>query len=96
MPLHADMYQTLRRVLQDFPKGAEGVQRGEDSSVSIADAISTDSLIGAGSCLSDLPVDFMGGTFDIPLSSLCPYFEMLGYLLVAVGMVMAIRIIGGA
>ena len=22
MPLHADMYQTLRRVLQDFPKRA--------------------------------------------------------------------------
>ena len=40
MPLHADMYQTLRRVLQDFPSGAEKIDQSSilsAYSLSVAD-----------------------------------------------------------
>lgn len=82
-------------------KGKEGVQRGEGSDVGAIDLgggsgslIKTDSLIGEGSCVQDLQFQFMGEPVTIPLSSLCPYLVMLGNILVAVGMVMAIRIVG--
>lgn len=82
-------------------KGKEGIQRGEGSDMGTIDLgggsgslIKTDSLIGEGSCVQDLQFQFMGEPVTIPLSSLCPYLAMLGNILVAVGMVMAIRIVG--
>lgn len=82
-------------------KGKEGIQRGEGSDMGTIDLgggsgslIKTDSLIGEGSCVQDLQIQFMGEPVTIPLSSLCPYLAMLGNILVAVGMVMAIRIVG--
>ena len=82
-------------------KGKEGAQRGEGIDLGAIDLgggsgslIKTDSLIGEGSCVQDLQFQFMGEPVTIPLSSLCPYLAMLGNILVAVGMVMAIRIVG--
>lgn len=82
-------------------KGKEGAQRGEGIDLGTIDLgggsgslIKTDSLIGEGSCVQDLQFQFMGEPVIIPLSSLCPYLAMLGNILVAVGMVMAIRIVG--
>lgn len=82
-------------------KGKEGAQRGEGIDLGTIDLgggsgslIKTDSLIGEGSCVQDLQFQFMGEPVTIPLSSLCPYLAMLGNILVAVGMVMAIRIVG--
>lgn len=82
-------------------KGKEGIQRGEGADMGTIDLsggggslIKTDSLIGEGSCVQDLQFQFMGEPVTIPLSSLCPYLAMLGNILVAVGMVMAIRIVG--
>lgn len=82
-------------------KGKEGAQRGEGIDMGTIDLgggsgslIKTDSLIGEGSCVQDLQIQFMGEPVTIPLSSLCPYLAMLGNILVAVGMVMAIRIVG--
>lgn len=82
-------------------KGKEGAQRGEGIDLGTIDLgggsgslIKTDSLIGEGSCVQDLQIQFMGEPVTIPLSSLCPYLAMLGNILVAVGMVMAIRIVG--
>lgn len=81
--------------LYDREKGKEGVQRGEEGEViDLPGRISTDSLIGAGSCMADIQVQFMDRPLTVKLSSLCPYLEMLGNILVAVGMVMAIRIVG--
>lgn len=76
-------------------KGKEGIQRGDEGSpIDLAGRISTDSLIGAGSCMSDFQIQFMDRPVNVKLSNLCPYLEMLGNILVAVGMVMAIRIVG--
>lgn len=82
-------------------KGKEGAQRGEGIDLGAIDLgggsgslIKTDSLIGEGSCVQDLQFQFMGEPVTIPLSSLCPYLAMLGSILLAVGMVMAIRIVG--
>lgn len=82
-------------------KGKEGAQHGEGIDLGTIDLgggsgslIKTDSLIGEGSCVQDLQFQFMGEPVTIPLSSLCPYLAMLGNILVAVGMVMAIRIVG--
>lgn len=81
--------------LYDQEKGKEGVQRGEEGEViDLPGRISTDSLIGAGTCMADIQVQFMDRPLTVKLSSLCPYLEMLGNILVAVGMVMAIRIVG--
>lgn len=76
-------------------KGKDGIQRGDEGSpIDLAGRISTDSLIGAGSCMRDFQIQFMDRPVNVKLSNLCPYLEMLGNILVAVGMVMAIRIVG--
>jgi len=76
-------------------KGKEGIQRGDEGSpIDLTGRISTDSLIGAGSCMPDFQIQFMDRPVNVKLSNLCPYLEMLGNILVAVGMVMAIRIVG--
>lgn len=79
-------------------KGKQGIQRGESEdggeSHDLAGLIKTESLIGSGSCIQNLTVQFMGKPVTIPFSSLCPYLQMLGNILVAVGMLMAIRIVG--
>lgn len=76
-------------------KGKDGIQRGDEGSpIDLAGRISTDSLIGAGSCMTDFQIQFMDRPVNVKLSNLCPYLEMLGNILVAVGMVMAIRIVG--
>lgn len=78
-------------------KGKTGIQRGEGGDVGefdLSNRISVDPIIGSGSCLSDLQIQFMGKPLRIPLSNLCPYLEMLGNILAAVGMIMAIRIVG--
>lgn len=92
---------TPEGLLYAAEKGKEGIQRGEGSDMGTIDLgggggslIKTDSLIGEGSCVQDLQFSFMGEPVTIPLSSLCPYLAMLGNILVAVGMVMAIRIVG--
>lgn len=84
--------------IYDAEKGKEGIQRGEGEQGSgvfdLAGRISTDTLIGSGSCLSDITFQFMGKPVTLGISELCPFFEMLGYILVAVGMIMAVRIVG--
>lgn len=81
--------------LYDDEKGKEGVQRGEEGEViDLPGRISTDTIIGAGSCMQDLQVQFMDRPLTVKLSLLCPYLEMLGNILIAVGMLMAIRIVG--
>ncbi len=93
--------ETAEGQLYAAEKGKEGAQRGEgidmgavDLGGGVGSLIQTDSLIGSGSCVQDLQFTFMDQPVNIPLSSLCPYLAMLGNILVAVGMVMAIRIVG--
>lgn len=48
----------------------------------------------AGSCPADRSITVMGQTIAIPLSSLCPYLEMFGNVMIALALLGAARTVG--
>ena len=82
--------------LFDSEKGKTGSQTGNlpgNDTVNIQGQLDTSDALGGGSCVSDLNVDVMGQNLSLPLSRMCPYLDMLGNVLIAVAMVLAIRIV---
>lgn len=64
------------------------VERSLESSIKTNNALS----VGA-SCITDRQVQIMGKAINVPLSRVCPYLDMLGTALVAVGMLAAAVIV---
>lgn len=52
----------------------------------------TDSL-GGGTCIQDLALTVANSSVTIPMSRVCPYLGMLGNILVAIAMLLAMRIL---
>lgn len=60
----------------------------------LADAEASGGSLGAGQCPQDKVVSVGSRSFTLPLSSVCPYLEVIGNLVVAASMVGAMFIIG--
>lgn len=45
-------------------------------------------------CISDVQFSIGGHSISVPFSKLCPYFEMIGYILLAASYLYALRIVG--
>lgn len=50
--------------------------------------------LGGGGCISDLSISVLGQSISLPISVICPYLAMLGNVLVAVSLLLAVRIVG--
>lgn len=48
----------------------------------------------AAQCISDVQFSIGGHVISVPFSKLCPYFEMIGYILLAASYLYALRIVG--
>ncbi|MCB5187585.1 hypothetical protein LG200_06135 [Methylobacillus caricis] len=48
----------------------------------------------AAQCISDVQFSIGGHSVTVPFSKLCPYFEMIGYILLAAAYLYALRIVG--
>ncbi|MDR5172279.1 hypothetical protein IHQ56_10655 [Methylobacillus flagellatus] len=48
----------------------------------------------AASCISDVQFSIGGHSVSVPISKVCPYFEMIGYFLLAAAYLAALRIVG--
>ena len=48
----------------------------------------------AASCISDVQFSIGGHAITVPISKVCPYFEMIGYFLLAAAYLAALRIVG--
>ena len=65
------------------------------STVEVGSNIDTSDALGGGSCPDDQPISmFNGTTFVLPLSKLCTFFTVLGYLMVALSSISCARIVG--
>lgn len=53
----------------------------------------TSNAIGGGGCIADKAVMVAGKSITLPLSSVCPYLEMLGSVLLACSFLLAARIV---
>lgn len=82
--------------LYDEAKGKTGDQTKDNplnASINIAGRIDSSDALGGGSCIGDLNITVWGTAVTLPLTNLCPFLAMLGNLLVAVSMLVALRII---
>jgi len=48
------------------------------------------------SCISDVSVTVMGHSVSLPVSNVCPYLGWMGNMMIAMSMLVAVRIVGGA
>jgi len=88
---------TAESDLYNAEKGKDGDQTGavsEGLGGDLANVVTAEPLLGSGSCLADFDLDFAGMQVTIPMAHLCPLLEGLGWLLVAFGFLLAIRIVG--
>jgi hypothetical protein len=74
-----------RKVTSDLP--------GNDT-VDMTGRIDMSDALGGGGCISDLSISVLGQSISLPLSVICPYLAMLGNVLVAVSLLLAVRIVG--
>lgn len=63
--------------------------------VNVQSSLDASSSIAAG-CPVNKSFPFMGHQISIPISMLCPYLEMLGYVFLALSYIAAARILGGS
>jgi hypothetical protein len=83
--------------LYNANKGREGNQTGDlpgNQSIDLTGRIDTSDAIGGGSCIGDLSISVMGQSISLPISGICPYLSILGNVLVAVSLLLAVRIVG--
>lgn len=77
-------------------KGKEGDQTKDlpgNDVLDISGRIDTGDALGGGACIGDLNIPVMGTMVSLPISLICPYLAMLGNVLVAVSMLLAMRIV---
>lgn len=83
--------------LYDKEKGKEGSVLGSlkgNKDVDISQYVAErDDFIGGGGCPADRVIQFTHGEVTIPYSKLCPYFEMLGTILIVCAGISGARII---
>ena len=56
--------------------------------------ISTADAFGSGQCIRDLSVVVAGHSITLPMSKICPSLAIIGNIMVAVSLLLAIRIVG--
>lgn len=77
-------------------KNKEGSQTESlpgNSTVDLTANINQTDALGGGACVGDKTVSVMGQSITLPFSVLCPYLDMLGNILVAVSLLLAVRIV---
>lgn len=82
--------------LYDEAKAKTGDQTKDNplnETINIAGRINQTDALGGGACIGDLNITVWGTSVNLPLAKLCPTLAMLGNLLVAVSMLVALRII---
>ncbi|KQB57054.1 MULTISPECIES: hypothetical protein [Acidovorax] len=83
--------------LYDKEKGKEGEQTKDlpgNKEESMANRISTANAFGGGQCIRDLNIVVVGKSVTLPMSKICPSLEIIGNIMVAVSLLLAIRIVG--
>lgn len=65
-----------------------------NETVDMTGRIDMSDAIGGGGCISDLSISVLGQSISLPISVICPYLAMLGNVLVAVSLLLAVRIVG--
>lgn len=65
-----------------------------NENVDMTGRIDMSDAIGGGGCISDLSISVLGQSISLPISVICPYLAMLGNVLVAVSLLLAVRIVG--
>lgn len=74
-----------RKVTSDLPG---------NETVDMTGRIDMSDALGGGGCISDLSISVLGQSISLPISVICPYLAMLGNVLVAVSLLLAVRIVG--
>lgn len=64
-----------------------------DFSIGPSNFDTTDAIGGGSGCIADKTVTIMGGSFVLPLSTVCPYLNALGLVLLACSFLLAARIV---
>lgn len=72
--------------------GALKGQLSEDREIGSLD---TSGFLGGGGCVADRSFSVVGETFVLPLSKLCPSFEMFGWVMLTIAGLISARIITG-
>lgn len=83
--------------LYDKEKGKQGEQTKDlpgNKEESMANRISTADAFGSGQCIQDLSVVVAGHSISLPMSKICPSLAIIGNIMVAVSLLLAIRIVG--
>lgn len=89
----SDSNNPLSRLFEDSQGTGFGV---EELDFDLSNQLNFDSIIGSGSCPADVEVIVFGQPITIKLSDYCPYFAILGNLLVLGATVVCFRILGSA
>lgn len=82
--------------LYDLFKNKTGKQTGElpgNETFNIGNSIDMSNALGGGSCVQDLTIDVYGASVTLEVSRVCPWLDLLGNILVACALVLAIRIV---
>jgi len=82
--------------LYESNKGKQGNQTEDlpgNELFNMSGRIDTSNALGGGSCITDLTIEVASSSITIPMSRVCPYLGMLGNVLVAVAMLLAMRIL---
>lgn len=83
--------------LYNKDKGKQGEQTKElpgNRTLDMAGRIDMTDALGGGQCVSDLSIVVMGQGITLPISRICPAISVIGNILVAVALLLAVRIVG--
>lgn len=75
-------------------ENASGTSSLPESTVDLASHISTDSVIGQGTCPADIEVMVFDKPIPLQLSKFCPYFDAMGMLIIFGAALGCLRILG--
>lgn len=90
----SDEVKAYKAALENPDRDKAGFAQGTVVEKAFQDQIKTDNALGAGaSCIGDKQITVMTATVTIPFSQVCPWLDILGNALVAVGMVAAAVIV---
>lgn len=83
--------------LYDKEKGKQGAQTKDlpgNREESMANRINMADALGGGQCIQDLNITVIGQSVSLPMSKICPSLAVIGNIMVAVALLLAVRIIG--
>lgn len=89
--------KSVESELYEKEKGKQGEQTKDlpgNKEESMANRISTADAFGSGQCIQDLSVVVAGHSLSLPMSKICPSLAIIGNIMVAVSLLLAIRIVG--